>query len=181
MSQVPIEQRLANETSTQQQQTPIVFSKDCASNIKSYKSDFCKNQTLYQATKSEYTPIANQANLLNLENQLRHARSCTLYLDKRAAFNQAMAQGMTKQDFSLSSVADYYNRRSILLSGMPAAYHSYQSGCQNYDAASKAAAAGATSAHVANLVEKGLAGAEKTVSTVESTLASAKENVLPSQ
>ena len=175
MSQVPIEQRLANKKSTQQ--TPIFLTNDCAGNIKCYKSEFCKNQTLYQATKSEYNSVANEANLKNLENRLQDARNSTSYLDERATFNQTMAQQLNQNGGSLSSVADCYNRRSMLLLGMPAAYHAFHSGCQNYDAARKAAETGVSSAQVANLVEKGLANAEKSISTVQSTLASAKEEV----
>jgi len=178
MSQVPMEEKLAKEK-VSIQLSPIVVSQQCANNLTAYQGEQCKQHTLYQALSKEYAPVANEANLRTLENRLRQARDCKSYLDGRAEFNQVMAEKLSASAGSISSVIDRYSRRSTLLNGMPAAYHAYQQGCQKYDAASKAVADGASSAQVAGIVEKGLANADKSISAVQSTLASAKEDAAP--
>ncbi len=178
MSQVPMEQQLAQEK-VNKQVSPILVSQECANNLVLYKGDQCRQNTLVQALKSEYAPVANEANLRTLETRLRQARDCKSHLDGRAEFNELMAQQLSMNGGSLSSVADRYSRRSTLMAGMPAAYHAYSLGCQKYDQASAAAKIGASSAQVAGLVEKGLANADKSISQVQSTLASAKEDPAP--
>ena len=178
MSQVPIEQQLANEK-VNKYASSIFVSQECADNLTVYKSDQCKQHSLYQALKTEYAPVANEANLRTLENRLRQARDCKSYLDGRAEFNQIMAEQLSMKGGSLSSVTDRYGRRSTLLAGMPAVYHAYQQGCQKYDAANKAVQEGASSAQVAGLVETGLANADKSISAAQSTLANAKEDAAP--
>jgi len=180
MSQVPIERQLAVET-VSKKYSPIMVSQQCADNLTIYQSDQCRQHSLVQALNAQYAPVANVANLQTLENRLREARDCKSYLDGRAEFNQLMAEQLSMNRGSTSDVVDRYGKRSVLMAGMPGVYHAYQQGCQKYDAASKAAQEGASSAQVAGLVEKGLASADKSISGVQSTLASAKEDPMPSK
>lgn len=174
-----IEAKLANETELQKTE-PLQVSQEVADNLSYYRPAQCPRAVIFQGKSRAYDGFANVANLQTLEERLRAARQCTRYLDARAEFNDKLATLLARNGSgSTSDIAQRYQKRTLMMVGMPAAYHTYRAACRKYDDALAATLKQESSSKVGKLVEQGLTDANRTVDTVQSTLSSAGEAPAP--
>lgn len=174
-----IAEKLANENGSTPVVAPLRIDRDCASHMRVFRPLEASKHTLLMCDCEKYNAQTNVANLRTLEQRIRDADLCRRHLHRRMHDTERLAMLMSRNNYSISDVANRYGKRARMRGQMPAAFYGYYRACQKYDEAKAATLRRESPEKVAKLVAQGLEKADSAISTVEATLKAEQEKPLP--